>query len=332
MNVHTPVDSIEASFTELREPPANVRDQIGALQDENGGDDHPEFRRKLFQSINTVAEAQEAESCIAKELRYLNRVWLVLTLQLLLTTETRKIVVQSAQRKFRWYYPIGAAFFGIAALAGNVVSVVVTSDYILASAQVLFAGDRFGAICFSLMPFFVSCGVKAWERQIESERLRKWLAVLLFDLGVVVFAAWAVCAAFAFAPDLNTAPISLTGSGHPNLAVALLLSTVIGDVVWSYINLSGAERVLFGKRVTRHIRNRRHLRLTARREEINLSIAKKSASLTRVRGYLARAASMSEVVAQRAKNDVGRAQATWTLKQELAATKARADLLNATDD
>jgi hypothetical protein len=332
MNFQPPDDSLEENLVELREPPANVRDEIGALQDENGGDAHPEFRRKLFNSINTVAEAHEATLYLAKELRYLNRVWLVLTLQLLMTAKTRKNAVQPAKHDFRWYYLIGAVFFGIAALGGNVVSVVVTSDYILASAQVLFAGDRFGAICFSLMPFFVSCGIKAWERQIESERLRKWLAVLLFDLGVVVFAAWAVCAAFAFAPDLNTAPISLTGSNHPNLAVALLLSTLIGDVVWSYINLSGAERVLFGKRVTRHIRNRRYLRLSARREEINLSIARKAASLARVRGYLARAASMSEVIAQRAKNDVGRAQATWTLKQELAATKARADLLNATDD
>lgn len=318
------------SWPDIETPQSNRKACHNATQAEDGGESYVLAQLNTFDSTNHLPAAKSISAHQKVILKRLRRQQFVTEFLRLFSFATLKVSGNAGPKRRRWYHIVGALLFGSAALAGSIVSNVVLSDYVLRSSSDLFANDPFGASLFALMTFFASTGIKAYERHIRSERLRSVYAAVFFALGIGFSAAWVISSAIAFAPDLASSTSWLTassGSGA-HLSVILLISTMIGDIGWSFINLSGAERVWFGKHPVRAIPNPRYMRLTSELSVLHRATDDAEERLWLADDYLARGEQARELTRRAAEFDLARARTLWEQKQVAYRASAIEHFLN----
>jgi hypothetical protein len=228
----------------------------------------------------------------------------------------------------------GLQALGFAALAFFTlwVSTAVVSLYVVGSGSDLFAAHPQDAVWFAVTAILAAGGIKAFEKQLVTDRARHWYRSIFFVVGVGSFVAWSVMAAIAFAPDTSGGRAWITGSGTgTSTSIVLVLTHLLSDVAWGYLLYSAAEEWLVGNYRRLEIPNPRYVALSEARANIARERAECAQSIDAAENYLRSVKAGREETALMAETTFRRAYQLWELREAQAKAVGRGEFLTFID-
>jgi hypothetical protein len=298
--------------TEIVIPPSYEVDLRRALIGPDGGESYLGAQAERFSLRNregaAIRVASETESEAAKLKRELNRV------ERELEWTPAKIT-----RRTQGALPNGVDLFKIvllsgAAVVGMIVSNVVLSDYVLASASD-FITDRVSAVLFATLPCLGAVAITRFETRLSLNA--RWLYnVAVFSLGMAALAIWTLTAALTYAPSPGGSLVLLSeGTGGRVVGIVLLLSTVLCDLMLGASLLSGVGDLLSANEHSEATANPHHAALFAEKLRLEQAISECADKRRDAQDYLNRAAIGRDLTRREAEHDLNCARELFTQGQ-----------------
>lgn len=275
---------------------------------------------------NSVRRNEEREAELIQEDRRLRRA----------SEWTKRTISATTRERIGKRRPFlqGVQALGFAALAFFTlwVSTAVVSLYVVGSGSDLFAAHPQDAVWFAVTAILAAGGIKAFEKQLVTDRARHWYRSIFFAVGAGSFVAWSVVAAFAFAPDTSDGRAWITGSGAGNSAsIVLVLTHLLSDIAWGYLLYSAAEDWLIGNYKRLELPNPRYVALTEARSGIARERAACAQIIDVAENYLRSVKAGREETAVMAETTFRRAYQFWELREAQAKVVGRGEFLTFID-
>jgi hypothetical protein len=221
---------------------------------------------------------------------------------------------------------IAAVLAGVG-VTGLIVSNVVLSHYVLASASDLFANNPLGAGLFATLPCLGAVALKVFQQKLESANARWFLDIAAFVLGTVSLAVWLAASAVAFAPDTGGSAALLAESRGGNLVgMALLVSTVLCDITLGFTILSGIGQSLSGP--SRSVPSPAYAILRSEKRRLERVIVQCRRRHASAQDYLNRAEVGRAATRHEAERDIDRARELWSQAKGAVQASATATFLS----
>lgn len=293
-------------FGEVHIPPSCEREARASLLDSVPGQSYLVAQNLKFSLRTCVEAALKAVSNASAEATKLDHELHAITRKLAWTATT--IVRPSDKTELTWHNLALAVLLSAVGVLGMIVSIVVLSDYVLASASDLIR-DPISATLFASLPSLGAVALKSFEGRL-GPRARWLYNVSVFSLGIASLLIFVGAAALTFAPDTSGLAAILTrgprSDGLPG--ILLLLTTLICDATLGASILSGVGHLLSASQKSEEIPNPIHAVLFAEKLRLEELIAKCSRRRADAEDYISRAAAGRELTRHLAELDLCRAR------------------------
>jgi hypothetical protein len=208
------------------------------------------------------------------------------------------------------------------------VSTAVISLYVVGSGSDLFAAHPQDAVWFAVTAILAAGGIKAFEKQLITDRARHVYRSIFFTIGIGAFVVWSVMAAIAFAPDASGGRAWLTGASSGNTTtIALVLTHLLSDVAWGYLLFSAAEEWLSGNYKRAEIENPRYRALCDARSAITRQLDASDKAIDAAEEHLEAVAAGRRETAVMAEATFARAYQLWEQAEAQARAVRRGEFL-----
>jgi len=312
-------------------PSRSARDARASLLGPDGGESYLIAQDRKFSLLNHVEAAGHAVSYATAEATRLERQLQRIERNLAWTPAMILTPLQTPKLS-RASLALALVFAAFGAL-GMIVSNVVLSEYVLRSANDLFANNVTGAVLFATLPCLGAVAAKAFEQRLVSADARRYFSMALFAVGMTSLAIWLPAAAMTFAPDVTGSLALLAHGRNDNLVnMVLVLTTIVCDVTLGASILSGVGHLLASARNSKATANPNYRGYCAEKIRLEALIAKCVRRRAVAEDYLSRAAAGRELTRREAEHDLNRARELWTQAQTAALAFAIAVFLSVEEE
>jgi hypothetical protein len=298
-----------STFGEIQLPSRSERDARAAVLSAEGCASYVTAQEQKFLLLNPLKAAVLAASDAKAECAGHERSLEVLVRKLAWTPAV--VPAPPKASNLTWLNLAVAAVLAAVGVTGLIVSNVVLSHYVLASASDLFANNPLGAALFATLPCLGAVALKVFQQKLESANARWFLDVAAFVLGIASLAVWLAASAVAFAPDAGGSAALLAESRGGNLVgMALLVSTVLCDITLGFTILSGIGQSLSG--AARSVPNPSCAVLRSEKRRLERVIVQCRRRHALAQDYLSRAEAGRAATRHEAERDIDRARELWS--------------------
>jgi hypothetical protein len=230
----------------IQEPPLDAADVRAAVLNPGGEDMLVGAQHWAFEFLNPVFLAQSAIEQADRRIA-----WLSAELDRLLekagrTTRDRTVIIDEVEVTPAGFHRKLARALLLIALCGFIVGNTSGTIYIVRSGADLYANDWLGASIFMAISFIAGACLKTFLYQLADDKTKQRVTFTLYGVAGLSFALWCVMAALTFAPEIGRSNVFVLGtsSAARPIAIALLLSHFVTDVVAAFLIFAGAEQLL----------------------------------------------------------------------------------------
>jgi hypothetical protein len=318
-----------SSFGEIQLPSRSERDARAAVLSSEGCASYVTVQEQKFLLLNPLKAAVLAASDAKAECAGHERSLQMLERKLAWTPAT--IAAPTKAPNLTWPDLAIAATLAVVGVTGLIVSNVVLSHYVLASASDLFANNPLGAALFATLPCLGAVALKVFQQKLQSANARWFLDVAAFVLGIASLAVWLAASAVAFAPDTGGSAALLAESRGGNLVgMALLVSTVLCDITLGFTILSGIGQSLSGP--SRSVPNPAYAVLRSEKRRLERLIVQCRRRHASAQDYLSRVEAGRTTTRHEAERDIDRARELWSQAKDAVHASAAASFLSTEEE
>jgi hypothetical protein len=311
-------------------PDTNEKAVKGAVLRPGGDEQYIQSQLHRYEVKNRVKAAAAAATAETARLREFENEIAGVNRKLRWIGPSLAVKTVEAGARVRWFHVAGATMLALVALGAVVVSNVVLSTYVLSSSSDWFANNHLAATLYASMPFLGALAVKIFEQRLRSDQARQWYGRIFYAVGITSLCIWIAATAVAFAPEIKESTILLPASYEVTGALSTLIvaTTIVCDVTFGFLVLSGAGQLLSVRRSMRTVSNPSHGSLLKRKARLEAKVEECRRNLCVVEDYLARAAAGRALTRELAEFDLNRVRELWVQAQSMAIASAIGCFLN----